>query len=108
MHFHLVFFSKNNTQFQVNSADKPTFAKIIGADAFVMFKDRSFLIFFIWERRQKKKQRGNSIRKTERRGEERRSEEKSKRGRRAREEDKTNITLKSMLKMTTRTILWLS
>ena len=29
------------------ATDKPTFAKIIGADAFVMFKDRSFLIFFI-------------------------------------------------------------
>jgi nucleoside transporter len=29
------------------ATDKPTFAKIIGADAFVMFNDRSFLIFFI-------------------------------------------------------------
>jgi nucleoside transporter len=29
------------------ATDAPTFAKIIGADAFVMFKDRSFLIFFI-------------------------------------------------------------
>lgn len=29
------------------ATDKPTFLKIIGADAFVMFKDRSFLIFFI-------------------------------------------------------------
>lgn len=29
------------------ATDKPTFTKIIGADAFVMFKDRSFLIFFI-------------------------------------------------------------
>lgn len=29
------------------ATDKPTLAKIIGADAFVMFKDRSFLIFFI-------------------------------------------------------------
>lgn len=29
------------------STDAPTFAKIIGVDAFVMFKDRSFLIFFI-------------------------------------------------------------
>jgi nucleoside transporter len=29
------------------ATDKPTFMNIIGADAFVMFKDRSFLIFFI-------------------------------------------------------------
>jgi nucleoside transporter len=29
------------------ATDAPTFAKIIGADAFIMFKDRSFLIFFI-------------------------------------------------------------
>lgn len=29
------------------ATDKATFAKIIGKDAFVMFKDRSFLIFFI-------------------------------------------------------------
>jgi nucleoside transporter len=29
------------------ATDTPTLAKIIGADAFVMFKDRSFLIFFI-------------------------------------------------------------